>query len=312
MESRRLGHSGLVVSEIGIGCNQFGSKVDAQGTKAIVDKALELGITFFDTGDVYSSGMSETYLGRALVGRRYQALIATKFGSPMGSLPLDRGGSRRYVLHAVDESLRRLGTDYIDLYQYHRPDPLTTFEETLETLNDLVREGKVRYIGTSNMQAWQLADIQWTARSRGFAGPISTEHHYNLLHRDVQNEVIPACRTYNLGLVPYFPLASGLLTGKYRGGTAPEGSRLAQHRTLADQLLTRANYSLVERLESFSKDRGHSILDLALAWLITQPEVSSVIAGVTSPDQVSQNAQASGWRLSPEDFLVVDQILTGA
>lgn len=305
MEYRTLGSSGLQVSLAGLGCNNFGRRCDAAQTAAVVNAALDLGVTFFDTADVYGpGGLSEEYLGKALQGRRQQAIVATKFGSPMGEGPLWIGASRRYIHNAVEASLRRLGTDYIDLYQIHFPDPKTPIEETLRALDDLVRAGKVRYIGCSNFAAWQVVESAWVARTQHLTPFVSAQNQYNLLDRRVERELVPACRQYGLGILPYFPLASGFLTGKYRPGEPPPaGSRLAVAGAMAERVLTEANFDVLVKLEAFAHERGHTMLELAIGWLASQPHVASVISGATTPEQVQQNVAAVSWRLNPEDVL---------
>ncbi|MCZ6641462.1 MAG: aldo/keto reductase [Gammaproteobacteria bacterium] len=311
MQHRRLGNSGLLVSEVGLGCNNFGGRVDAARTQAVVDAALEQGINFFDTADVYGERQSETLLGKALGDRRGDVVIATKFGSPMGEGGLNRGGSRRYVRRAVEASLTRLGTDYIDLYQIHVPDAATPIAETLSVLDDLVREGKVRYVGHSNFSGWQIADAHWTARDLGCTAFVSAQNNYSLIERAVTHEVLPASVRFGLGVLPYFPLASGLLTGKYkRDEPAPQGTRLALVERLAKRALTSKNYDLVERLEDFARERDKSLLDLAFCWLLSQPVITSVIAGATLPEQVVANAAAAdGWRLDRDEMTQVAEIL---
>lgn len=314
MEQRRLGNSGLYVSEVGIGCNNFGGRIDAAATRAVVDAALDQGINFFDTADVYGGQQSEALLGEALGGRRPDVVIATKFAMATGPTPQDRGGSRRYVRRAVEASLRRLGTDYIDLYQMHQPDPATPIEETLSVLDDLVREGKVRYVGHSNFAGWQIADADWTARSRGWTPFVTAQNHYSLLERAVRHEVLPACEQFGLGMLPYFPLASGLLTGKYaRAGEPPAGTRLALAEGLARRTLTERNFDRVEALTAFAEARGRSLIELAFCWLLSQDVISSVIAGATSPEQVAANAAAaSDWRLDADDMAAVAGLLRDA
>lgn len=309
MEYRNLGNSGLEVSVVGLGTNNFGMRMDAQRAEAVVLECLEQGINLFDTADVYGGrGPSEEFLGRALKGRRQDAVIATKFASPMGEGPMKSGASRRYIMQAVEDSLRRLGTDYIDLYQVHRPDASTPDEETLRTLDDLVRSGKVRYVGNSNYSGWQIAHNHWIAETRGYTPFVSAQNEYSLLNRRIESEVAPAARKFGLGLLPFFPLASGMLTGKYRRGeSAPEGARLSQG-PAADRMLTDRNFDTVEKLEEFARSAGHTLLELAFSWLATQDFVSSVIAGATSPEQVRANASAAEWRLSAEEMAEVDQI----
>jgi aryl-alcohol dehydrogenase-like predicted oxidoreductase len=314
MSYRRLGTSGLVVSVVGIGCNNFGRKLDADATREVVDAAFEAGITLFDTADIYGTphGASEECLGAALKGRRDEVVLATKFGMDMdGSNGRDFGarGSRRYIVRAVESSLRRLGTDHIDLYQMHEPDPATPIEETLTALDDLVRSGKVRYLGNSNFAGWQIADADWTARAAALTPFISAQNQYSLLQRGVETEVVPACEHFGLGLLPFFPLDSGLLTGKYRRGEEPAaGTRLAQDRYR--RWLNDADWDTIEALTTFGAERGHSLLDVAIAGLAARPAVSSVIAGATSADQVRSNATAGAWELTAEDIAALDGILT--
>lgn len=303
MEYGRLGHSGLVVSRIGLGTNNFGGRIDLDRTRTVIDRALEQGITLFDTADVYGgAGKSEDFIGQCLGARRHDVVIASKLAAPMGEGPYRRGTSRRYIMQAVEASLRRLRTDYIDLYQLHRPDPETPILETMQVFDDLVRQGKVRYVGHSNFAGWQIVDAQWTARTEHLVRPISAQHEYSLMDRTIEGDVLPAVRAMGLGLLPYFPLASGFLTGKYRRGQMPAGARLtsapAQRQS---QVLNDHNYDRLERWEQFASDRGHSLIELAFAWLLAEPAVSSVIAGATSPEQIDSNVAAGDWRLSPED-----------
>jgi aryl-alcohol dehydrogenase-like predicted oxidoreductase len=313
MTYRRLGQSGLVVSAVGLGCNNFGRKLDADGTRAVVDAAFDAGITLFDTADIYGDphGASEQTLGAALKGRRDEIVLATKFGMDMGGLNgADRGalGSRGYIIRAVESSLRRLDTDYIDLYQIHRPDEQTPIDETLAALDDLVRAGKVRYLGNSNFAGWQIADADWTARSAGRTPFISAQNQYSLLHREVEAEVIGACERFGLGFLPFFPLDSGLLSGKYsRGQKPPAGTRLSLDRY--QRWLDAAPWDTIEALEAFGAERGHSLLEVAIAGLAAQPAVTSVIAGATTPEQVRQNAAAGAWQLTREDVAALDEVL---
>jgi len=308
MEYRNLGKSGLQVSVVGVGCNNFGMRIDAAQTRAVVEKALDLGINFFDTADVYGGrGKSEEFLGAALKGRRRDAIIATKFRSPMGEEPLWAGGSRRYIFGAVEDSLRRLGTDYIDLYQIHAPDPATPIEETMRALDDVVRAGSVRYVGCSNFDGWHAVEAQWVARSEHLTPFISAQNQYNLLDRRIERELMPACERYGMGVLPYFPLASGFLTGKYRQGEPPpEGTRLAAWGERAKQALSDQNFDTLSGLEGFAAACGRSMLELAVGWLASHPAVSSVIAGATRPEQVEQNARAAEWRLTAEEMAEVD------
>ncbi|MCK6564366.1 MAG: aldo/keto reductase [Dehalococcoidia bacterium] len=307
MEHRHLGRSGLQVSVVGLGCNNFGRRIDAVQAKEVVDRALDLGINFFDTANVYGAGQSEEFLGRALEGRRQDVVIATKFGMRMGEQPMESGGSRRHLIASVEASLRRLGTDYIDLLQFHTPDSRTPIEETLRALDDLVREGKVRYIGHSNFAAWQAAEAHFVARAAGLTPFISAQNEYNLLDRRIERELIPACRAYGVSLLPYFPLASGFLTGKYRPGEPPPaGTRLAGAGPLAGRVLNDRNFNTLQRLEAIAAARGRSMLELAIGWLASQPHVASVIAGATKPGQVEENVAAAEWSLSPEEMAEVD------
>ena len=308
MDTKPLGRSGLRVSVVGLGCNNFGQRCDQAQTRAVVAKALDLGVTLFDTADVYGGGgVSEEYLGKALESRRGEVVLATKFGMPMGEGPLRRGGSRRWMMQAAENSLRRLGTDYIDLYQIHFPDAGTPIEETLRALDDLVRQGKVRYVGCSNFAGWQVVEAAWTARTAGLAQFVSAQNFYNLLERNVERELVPACNAHGLGVLPYVPLASGLLTGKYqRGAAAPEGTRLSAPRFKG--ALSDKNFDKVEKLSAFAADAGHSLLELAIGWLASQPHVPSVIAGATKPEQVEANVRAASWKLSAAELAKVNEV----
>ncbi len=307
MEYRSVGRSGLQVSVAGLGCNNFGMRIDKEQSAAVVRKALELGVTLFDTADIYGGGKSEEFLGAALGSNRQQVIVATKFASPMGQGPMNRGGSRRYVIQAVEASLRRLGTDYIDLYQYHFPDVRTPLEETLRALDDLVRQGKVRYIGSSNFAGWQVAEAQWLANTGHLTPFVCAQNEYSLLNRDIERELIPACEQYGVSILPYFPLASGFLSGKYRPGAAPpEGTRLAVWGQRGAEMLSQRNFEALERLEAFAQGRGRTMLELALGWLASRTPVSSVIAGATKPEQVEQNVKAVEWLLTPEELAEVD------
>ena len=307
MEYRQLGRSGLTVSAVGIGCNAFGARIDAERTQQVVDTAIDLGVTFFDTADTYGLGESEVLLGRALGRRRDDVVVATKFGMDMqGRNGPDWGAraSRRYARTAVEASLRRLGTDRIDLYQIHQPDLVTPVEETLEVMNELVDEGKVRYLGCSNFAGWEVVDAHWTARTRGLRGFVSAQNEYSLYNRSAEEELVPALARLRMSLLPYFPLAYGLLTGKYRRGEdAPAGSRLS-HSAQAHRLES-ADFDRVEALERYAEDRGLSILDVALGGLAAQPTVGSVIAGATSAAQVESNVRAASWRPVGDDAEVL-------
>lgn len=313
MEYRNLGRSGLQVSALGLGCNNFGGRCDLEQTEAVVHRAIELGITCFDTSDIYppggKKGSSEEYLGQALQGHRREVVLATKFGGPMGEGPGWSGTSRRYIRFAVQESLRRLQTDYIDLYQVHFPDAKTPIDETLGALDDLVHEGLVRYAGCSNFSAWQIAEAHWVARSEHLTPFVSAQNQYSLLERGVEREVLPACAKYGLGLIPYFPLASGFLTGKYRPGeSAPPGTRFGEGWRGADRVLNEGNFATLQRLEQFADEHGHSVLEAAIAWLVAQPGVGTVIAGATKPEQVEANVQAAAWRMTPDEVAEVAEI----
>ena len=310
----RLGNSGLTVSTVGLGCNNLGRSGTAtesqEGTDAVVHAAIDAGITLFDTADIYGAepGLSEIRLGKALGARRADIVLATKFGMDMqGANGPDFGarGSRRYIVAAVEASLRRLGTDWIDLYQFHTPDPLTPIDETLAALDDLVTSGKVRYIGHSNRTGWQIAEAEFTARMKGSTRFISAQNHYNLLDRRAELEVTPAAEAYGLGVLPYFPLANGLLTGKYSSGQAPEGSRLTHSRT---NLLQNADFDQLREFGDFARDRGLTEVQVAFSWLASRPSVASVIAGATKPEQVQQNAEAASWVPSEKDLEELDRI----
>jgi aryl-alcohol dehydrogenase-like predicted oxidoreductase len=298
MRFRQVGKSGLRVSEIGLGCNNFGSRLDFDQSKAVIEAALEAGVNFFDTADLYGNGLSEQYLGRVLKGKRDSVIIATKFGWDLGNGELARG-SRRYLIKALEHSLDRLGTDYIDLYQFHHPDPLTPIEETLSALDDAVRSGKVRYIGSSNFQAWQVVEADFLARELGVERFISCQNLYNLLNRDAESDLIPLTAKYGLGFIPFYPLASGLLTGKFRRGKAPEpGTRIA----MQPERYRQANFDLIERAESFARSRGMELIDLAFAYLLANDTVPSVIAGASDPEQVKRNVATQAQVLSKEDL----------
>ncbi|MDF2370689.1 MAG: aldo/keto reductase [Rhizobiaceae bacterium] len=313
MELRNLGRSGLRVSRLGLGCNTFGMRCDADQSKKIVDAAIEAGINFFDTSDSYSEGKSESFLGKALGSRRADVAIATKFASPMG--PGRQGASRRYIHQAVEASLTRLGTDWIDLYQVHFPDPHTPIEETVSTLEDLKRQGKIRYYGCSNFSPVQLTEAALTARLIGADGFMSTQSEYSLLARDIEAETLPCLDKYGMSLLPYFPLASGLLSGKYgAGGKQPANSRLVTPNVpwlerQSERLLKDENLSTVASLEDFATKQGHSLLSLALCWVASNPVVGSVIAGASSADQVTANAAVMDWHLSSDEFADVAAIL---
>jgi len=313
MTYRPLGRSGLMVSAVGIGTNAFGRRVDQDGVDEILDTAQHVGVTLLDTADIYGDhpGASEEMLGRALKGRRDEFVVATKFGMDMqGANGEDHGvrGSRRYVRRAVEASLRRLQTDHIDLYQLHTPDPVTPIAETLGAMTELVREGKVRYLGCSNFDGWQVADAAWTSETTGLERFVSAQNRYSLLDRSVERELVPACERFGLGVLPFFPLEYGLLTGKYRRGeAAPTGSRADLDASRAGWL-AKADWDRIEALESYAAERGLSVLDVAVAGLAAQPTVASVISGVTRGEQVTTNASALRWEPTDEDLDALDEI----
>ncbi len=313
MEIRNLGRSGLRVSAIGLGCKvNFGGRLDLEGTRKVIHKAFDLGITLFDTADTYGNrGDAETEMGQVLGDERKRIVLASKFGMPMDDVGVKVGGSRRYIMQAVEDSLRRLRTDWLDLYQIHQPDPYgTPIEETLRALDDLVRQGKVRYIGCSNFPAWQVVEAQWTAKVNGLNAFVSCQDEYSLLVRDkVEPQLRPAMLQYCMGLLPFFPLASGLLTGKYRrNAPLPAGTRLANTARLADRYLSDRNWPIAERLGDFAEQRGRTLLELAFSWLLAQAPVASVIAGATRPEQLEQNVTAGGWVLSADELAEVDRM----
>lgn len=310
MKKRNLGKSGLAVSIVGLGCNNFGMRIGLEESRAVIEKALELGVTLFDTADIYGKrGGSETIIGQVLGDRRKDIILATKFGMAMDDADVMKGASRRYILSAVEASLQRLKTDWIDLYQVHFPDASTPIEETLRTLDDLVRQGKVRYFGCSNFPAWQVVEASWTAGELGINPFISCQDEYSLLVRTIERDLISVIKKYGFGLLPYFPLASGLLTGKYKKGERPaEGTRFAAWKSFTQRYITESNWSVLEGLEKFSAERGHTILDLAFGWLLSKPFVSSVIAGATKPEQVEMNVSAANWQLSEPDLADIDRL----
>jgi aryl-alcohol dehydrogenase-like predicted oxidoreductase len=295
---------------IGLGCNNFGMRIDQAQTRMVVDAALDCGVNFFDTADIYGAAKSEVFLGEALKGKRDKAVLATKFANPMGEGEYLRGGARRYIVKAVEDSLKRLHTDHIDLYQMHVPDPDTPIEETLRALDDLVRAGKVLYVGNSNFAGWQIADADWISRNNGLERFVSAQNNFSLLERGVEREVLPACERFGLGLLPYFPLASGFLTGKYQRGEPPrQGTRLAAWGKRGAAALSDRNFDRLEALEHWAMQRGRRILDLAFAWLLGHRVVSSVIAGATTPEQVEANARCAEWILTPAEVEEVRALL---
>ncbi|UFS74128.1 aldo/keto reductase [Tardiphaga sp. 37S4] len=313
METRNLGRSGLRVSAVGLGCNNFGQRTDLETARKVIHKAIDLGITLFDTADIYAGmGGSETVLGEVLGDRRKDIVLATKYGKPMSNDGSKQGASRRYIMSAVEASLKRLKTDYIDLYQQHDYDALTPIEETLRTLDDLVRQGKVRYIGNSNFPAWRIAEAEMAARQMGVAPFVSCQDEYSLVVRDIEKDLLPAAQHFNLGLLPFFPLAGGMLTGKYAGlKNVPADTRFGKTPYMQERYLNPRNIALVDQLQAFVGARGHSMLELAFSWLAARPQVSSVIAGASSPEQIEQNVKAAQWKLTAEEMTEIDGITLG-
>jgi aryl-alcohol dehydrogenase-like predicted oxidoreductase len=310
MQQRNLGKSGLRVSVVGLGCNNFGGdRIGLEASRKVIHKALDTGITLIDTADVYGSrGESETIIGQCLGDRRKDIVLATKCGLPMDGAGALKGASRRYIMSAIDASLKRLRTDWIDLYYIHRPDPLTPIGETLRTLDDLVRAGKVRYTGCSGYAAWQVVEAQWTAKHHNMNHFITCQDEYNVLKRGLESTLEPAMQAYGLGLIPHTPLAAGLLSGKYqRNAPLPQGARITREKRQADRWISDSNWEIVERLTAFCEARGHTLLELAMSWLASRPLVSSIIAGATSPEQVELNARAVEWQLTADDLAAIDK-----
>lgn len=313
MEYRKLGTSGLEVSAIGIGGTNFGKRCDEAETARILDAALDRGVNFVDTANFYSAGKSEEFVGKALKGKRDGVVLTSKFGQPLGHGPMQGGGSRRHVMEAVEASLTRLQTEVIDLYQIHIPDPSVPIEETLRALDDLVRQGKVRYLGCSNFDGFELADAQWTARTCGLERFVSAQAHYSLLTRDVEHALVPACLQHGVGLLPFFALESGVLTGKYRAGKPPpDGSRAAKYPQFFFGDLGEQAIAAVESLITFAEARGHTMTELALAALLAKPAVSSIVVGAMSPEQLDGSLAALEWKLSDEDLAEVDRLAPSA
>ena len=310
MEYRQLGNSGVRVSVIGLGTNRFGSaSLPQEGVNRVIDAALDLGINFIDTANSYQDGRSEETLGQALKGRRDRFVLATKFYFPVGDGPNDQGASRYHMLNAAEASLRRLQSDHIDLYYVHRWDENTPIEETLRALDDLIRHGKVRYVGASNFASWQLAHANLLAEVRGWTPFVVLQSHYHMLERSVEREVLPYCRAHNVGFVPYFPLAGGFLTGKYkRGQAAPAGSR-GESSSYVQQYMTEANYDKIEQLTTWAEAHKRGLNELGQAWLLAQPQVCSVISGATKLEQVLSNVKAADWTLTSEELAEVNTIL---
>ena len=309
MEYRRLGQTGLEISTIGLGTNNFGGRMDYDATKKVLHQTMEEGINFLDCANTYGGGKSEEFIGKALGKNRHDMIIATKAGAGLGppgtpvTGPNQRGATRHHIMQQVELSLRRLDTDYIDLFYMHRWDPDTPIEETMRALDDLVHSGKVRYLGCSNYTAWQLVEAIWAARASNLYNYCCIQNEYSLVARDVEREVAPVSERYGVSIIPFFPLASGFLTGKYaQGEEAPEGTRFASTPNMGNRYLTEANWSLLGKLQSFSGERGHSVAELAFAYLLGSPVVPSVIAGATKPEQVTANAKAAEWHLSGEEM----------
>jgi aryl-alcohol dehydrogenase-like predicted oxidoreductase len=311
MEYRSLGKSGLKVSELGLGANNFGWWADEETSIAVINHALDLGINYIDTADMYDRGRSEEFVGKALKAKRDRVIIATKFAHPMGDGPNDKGGSRYYIMKAVEASLRRLQTDYIDVYQMHVPDKETPIEETLRALDDLVQSGKVRYIGCSNFAAWQLCEALWTSKFNHLHAFLTVQVRYNILERSIEAELVPCCREYGIGVIPWGPLAGGFLTGKYQQGEkAPADARLANPVAIYSHIFTDDNWKRLAALKAFAAECGHTIAELAIAWLLTKPWISSVIAGARTVEQLSANLPATQWKLTDEETAKVDPILS--
>jgi aryl-alcohol dehydrogenase-like predicted oxidoreductase len=315
MKYRNYGKSGLKVSEIGLGTLEFGRRVNEQDSVSIIARALDLGVNFIDTADVYNNGLAEQFVGKAMKGKRSRVIVATKFGISTGEYPNDYGGSRAHIMNAIDASLKRLDTDYVDVYYIHWPDATTPIEETLRTLDSLVRVGKVRYAACSNFAAWQLCEAQWISRSSGLESFMGVQTRYNMLDRGIESELVPCCQQYGVSIIPWAPLAEGFLTGKYqRGKPLPTGTRLNSLRVgppprmalagmparpgMFTSVLSDANYDKIEKWQKFAAERNHNLGELAISWLLSHPWLCSVIAGVTSLEQLSTNVTAADWRLS--------------
>lgn len=311
MEYRKLGNAGVEVSEIGLGGNNFGWWADEGASLPVIQQALDMGVNFIDTADFYAEGRSEEILGKAVRGKRHQVIIATKFGALKGKDRNERGSSRHHIMNAIDASLRRLRTDYIDLYQMHVPDPKTRIEETLRTLEDLVRSGKVRYIGCCNFPAWRLCEALWVSRFNFLNSFATVQVRYNTLEREIEKELVPLCKRYDIGVIPWGPLAAGFLTGKYRyGETPPHDARLAKKgpTPIYDNIMSEANWEKLGQLESFAEERGHKVGELAIAWLLAKPWISTVIAGARRVEQVTANVAASDWRLTPQEISTLEAL----
>ena len=310
MKQRTIGNTGIKVSALGLGCNNFGLRIDEDASRAVIHKALDLGITFWDTADVYGKrGGSETCLGKYLGPRRKDIFLASKFGSPMSDDGTQRGASRKYIMSAVEASLKRLQTDWIDLYQLHHYDPKTPLEETMRALDDLVKQGKVRYLGFSTLVGWPFVDMQWTARQLGTTPLTCCESEYSILKRGAERDLIPAMLKHGAQLLPYYPLAGGFLTGKYKRNEAlPAGARITKGERYQGMFISDTNWTILEMLEAFCAARKHTLLELAFAWLLAQPVIATVIAGATKPEQLEANIRAIEWELTPEEVAEVNEI----
>lgn len=311
MEFRRIGNSGLRVSVVGLGGNNFGGRADATASVNIISQALDMGITFIDTAESYNDGRSEELVGKAVKGKRNNVVIATKFGASRAVGPDNQPASRRYVMGAIDASLKRLGTDYIDLYYLHYNDVNTPIEETLRALNDIVRAGKARYIACSNFAGWQLADAAWTAKQDNLMPFIAVQMKYNMLERSVEKEIVPCCVEHDVSVIPWGPLASGFLTGKYqRGKTAPAGTRFAgAPMAIYSDVMTEGNFDKLEKIQAFAKERGHTVGELAIAWLLAHPWLGSVIAGAMNAAELKDNINAANWKLTVDDVAIVNKMI---
>lgn len=309
MRYRKLGRSGLEVSVIGLGGTNFGTRCDEQQTATIIGAAIDRGITLIDTANSYSAGRSESFVGKALRGKRDQVVLTSKWGQPTGEGPMTSGGSRHHIMRSVEDSLRRLETDHIDLYQMHVPDPTVPIDETLRALDDLVRQGKVRYLGSSCFEAWQLAEAQWTSKTLGLERFVSTQCHYSLLTRDVEQHLLPMCDAYGVGVIPFFSLESGLLTGKYRADTElPSDARAAKHPQFFFGDLSDENFAKIEALNSFAIERDRTLTELSLAALLPRPAVSSIVVGAMSAEQLDGSIGAATWELTAEELDEIDGI----
>jgi aryl-alcohol dehydrogenase-like predicted oxidoreductase len=309
MQYRKLGNSGLEVSVVGLGTNNFGGRIDYEQTVKVLNQTLDDGINFIDTANSYGKGLSEEFIGKALKEKRHDVIIATKVASQVGEGPNQKGASRKHIMDQIEKSLKRLQTDYIDLYQIHFPDPETPIEETLNTLNDLVHSGKVRYIGSSNFASWQLCEAVLTSQNEHLTQFVSEQPEFSMIRRKAAKDLLPFCNKYNISIIPYFPLYSGLLTGKYkRGEPAPDGTRLSTG-PMAAKFLREDYFDLIDQLQNWANKRDHTIGELAISWLLAHKAVGSVIAGATKPEQVTANAKASDWELSQSEKNEVDEIL---